>query len=87
MATTIRLTDKGQLTFSKQLMEHIKVKAGEQVVIKKLPDGSLKIEAEKKKVDIMSLAGCLKMDIRLTDEEIQEAIIQGYVESGMSGIK
>jgi len=87
MATTIRLTDKGQLTFSKQLMEHIKVKAGEQVVIKKLPDGSLKIEAEKKKVDIMSLAGCLKTDIRLTDEEIQEAIIQGYVESGMSGIK
>jgi|GEM_PF-3623756 len=29
MATRIRLTDKGQLTFSKQLMEPIKVKAGE----------------------------------------------------------
>jgi len=34
MVTTIRLTDKGQLPFSKQLMEPIKVKACEQVVIK-----------------------------------------------------
>jgi len=37
-------------------------------------------------VDIISLAGRLKTDIHLADEEIQQAIIQGYVESGISGI-
>jgi len=87
MATTIRLTDKGQLTFSKQLMEHIKVKAGEQVVIKKLPDGGLKIEAEKKKIDILSLSCSIASDVRATDEEIKEAIEQAYVDAGMQGLK
>jgi len=87
MATTIRLTDKGQLTFSKQLMEHIKVKAGEQVVIKKLPDGGLKIEAEKKKIDILSLSCSIASDVRATDEEIKEAIEQAYVDAGTQGLK
>jgi len=87
MATTIRLTDKGQLTFSKQLMEHIKVKAGEQVIIKKLPDGGLKIEAEKKKIDILSLSCSIASDVRATDEEIKEAIEQAYVDAGTQGLK
>jgi len=87
MPTAITLTGKGQFTFNKQLMEHIQVKAGERVIIKKLPDASLKIEAEKSQIDILSLAGSIKTNIHATDEEIQEAIRQGYATAGMQGLK
>jgi len=87
MPTAMTLTSKGQFTFNKQLMEHLNVKAGEKVLINKMPDGSLRIEAEKSQVDIMSLAGSLKSTIRLTDEELQAAITDSYVQAGLKGLK
>jgi len=57
------------------------------VIIKKLPDASLKIEAEKSQIDILSLAGSIKTNIHATDEEIQEAIRKGYATAGMQGLK
>jgi len=87
MSTVMTLTGKGQFTFNKQLMEHINVRAGERIVITKQPDSSLKIEAEKSQIDILSLAGSLVPSIHLSDEEIQEAISNGYIESGVKGLK
>jgi len=78
---------KGQFTFNKQLMEHISVKAGERIIIRKLPDSSLKIEAEKSQIDILSLAGSMIPTVHLTDNEIQNAISEGYAEVGMKGLK
>jgi len=80
------LTSKGQFTFNKQLMEHLNVKAGERILIKKQPDASLKIEAEKSQIDIMSLAGSMRTNIRLTDEEIQESITNSYIAAGTKGL-
>jgi len=68
-------------------MEHLDVEAGEKVLIKKMPDGSLRIEAEKNQIDIMSLAGTLKTTVRLTDEELQAAIANSYVQAGLKGLK
>jgi len=87
MSISMTLTDKGQLTFSKQLMEHLNIKAGEKIVIKKQPDASLRIEAEKAKIDILSLAGSVQSDIKLTDEEIEEGIKNAYVAAGIAGLK
>jgi len=87
MPTAITLTSKGQFTFNKQLMEHINVKAGERILINKMPDGSLKIEAEKNQIDIMSLAGSLKSTVRLTDDELQTAITDAYVQAALKGLK
>jgi len=83
------LTAKSQFTLNKSLLEHLGVKAGEKIAIKKLPDGSLKINASKKHRSILDLAGALKgkTDVKLTDEELEQAIIDGYVEHGMRGIK
>lgn len=83
------LTAKGQVTFNKSLLEHLGVKAGEKIAIKKQPDGSLKIDASKKRRNIMDLAGSLKgkTDVKLTIEEIQQAIVDGYVEHGMRGME
>jgi bifunctional DNA-binding transcriptional regulator/antitoxin component of YhaV-PrlF toxin-antitoxin module len=80
------LTSKGQFTINKSLMEHLGVKGGERILVKKTPDGGLKIEAEKSLHSIREFAGIFKTDIHLTDEEIAECIRQSYVEQGMRGL-
>jgi antitoxin component of MazEF toxin-antitoxin module len=65
------------------------VKAGEKIAIQKLPDGSIKINASKKRRNIMELIGSLqgKTDVKLSIEEINQAIADSYVEHGMRGMK
>ncbi|MCL2524639.1 MAG: type II toxin-antitoxin system PrlF family antitoxin [Betaproteobacteria bacterium] len=83
------LTAKNQFTFNKSLLEHLGVKAGEKIAIKKLPDGSININASKKHRSVMDLAGALKgkTDVKMTIEQINQAIADGYVEHGMRGMK
>jgi bifunctional DNA-binding transcriptional regulator/antitoxin component of YhaV-PrlF toxin-antitoxin module len=83
------LTAKGQFTFDKSLLEHLGVKAGEKIAIKKQPDGSLKINASKKHRNIMDLIGSLetKTNVKLTDDELNAAIANAYIEHGMRGLK
>ena len=85
------LTSDGQFTFDKQLMDHIGVKAGDRILISKLPDGSLRIEAEAGQIDLMSLAGSLKSanreDVRLNDEELAQAIRDGYTQRARQGLE
>ncbi len=84
---TMTLTGKGQFTFNKQLMEHMGVKAGDKILVKKLPDGTLKIQAQKSAVPLSALRGCIKTDLHFTLEEIEAAIQQGYVTRGMAGLE
>ncbi|MCW8176607.1 hypothetical protein [Verminephrobacter aporrectodeae] len=78
--TEITLTTEGQFTFNQQLLDHLGVKAGEKVLVKKLPDGSLKIEADKNQIDILSLSGSIQSDIHATDAELQDSIRQSYIQ-------
>jgi len=87
MSATLTLTAKGQFTFNKQLMEHLGVRPGQQVSVKRLPDGGLKIDALNKQVDLMSLAGSLTSQVSLTDAELQDAIAQAHVRAGMRGLE
>ncbi|WP_265257616.1 hypothetical protein [Verminephrobacter aporrectodeae] len=81
--TEITLTTKGQFTFNQQLLDHLGVKSGEKVLVKKLPDGSLKIEAEKNQIDILSLSGSIQSDIQATDAKLQDSIRQSYIQRGV----
>jgi len=83
------LTEKHQFTFNKSLLEHLGVKAGEKIAIRKLPDGSLSINASKKNQNIMTLAGALKgkTNIKMSIEEINRVIAQGYIDHGKNGLK
>jgi len=87
MPTTMTLTGKGQFTFNKQLLEHLQVKAGDMIVIKKQADASLKIEAQKTQIDILSLAGSIIPDTHASDEDIQDAIRAAYADAGMQGLQ
>jgi len=83
------LTSKNQLTFNKSILEHLGVKAGEKITIKKLKDGSIHIDASKKRSDIMKLAGALKSDtnIKMSIEDMNNAIAQGYRKNGLKGLQ
>jgi bifunctional DNA-binding transcriptional regulator/antitoxin component of YhaV-PrlF toxin-antitoxin module len=81
------LTARGQFTFNKALMEHIGVKAGDRIVIKKTADGWLKIGAERKMEDVESILGMFKPELDLSLEEIDELIRQGYIRHGTKGLE
>jgi bifunctional DNA-binding transcriptional regulator/antitoxin component of YhaV-PrlF toxin-antitoxin module len=81
------LTARGQFTFNKSLMEHLGVKVGEKISIRKLPGGKIEIEARKNKIStevlLTTLRSTIKTDIRLGIEEINDVIAQSYVSAGM----
>jgi len=85
----ITLTSKHQFTFNKSLLEHLGVKAGEKISVKKMPNGSINIDASKKRHNIMDLAGSLKSatNIKMSIEEINQAIADEYVKHGSKGLK
>ena len=77
------LTARGRFTFNKSLMEHLGVKVGEKVSVKKLPGGKIEIEAQKNKISpemlLPTLRSIIKTDIKLSDDEISDVITQSYV--------
>jgi len=85
----LTLSGKNQFTFNKSLLEHLGIKSGEKIVIRKLPDGSLNINASKKNRSIMDLAGALKgkTAIKMTIEEMNKVIAEGYREHGTRGLE
>jgi hypothetical protein len=80
--TAMTLTAQGHFTIDGQLLKHLGVKPGDRVRVTKLPDHSLKIEADKNKEDFFGLIGSLKTDIRLTDAELETAIRKAQIEMG-----
>jgi alpha-D-ribose 1-methylphosphonate 5-triphosphate synthase subunit PhnH len=89
MMNTMTLTAKSQCTFNKQLLAHIGAKPGDTLQVRKMPDGTLSIQtaAYTKPVSLMDMHGIIKTDLHFTEEEISQAIIDGYVSSGMSGLE
>jgi bifunctional DNA-binding transcriptional regulator/antitoxin component of YhaV-PrlF toxin-antitoxin module len=91
MSTVMTLTSKGQFTFNKGLLEHLGIKAGDQVTIRKMPNGKIEIEAQKSKISDETLFDILDKNLKTNKkfslEEIGTAIAQGYVDAGMKGLK
>jgi hypothetical protein len=84
---SMTLTVKRQCTFKKQFLDHMGAKPGEKLVVKKLPDGSLKIQAKARAHPLSALQGCIESRINFSDEDIQNAIAQGYVDGGIKGFE
>ena len=82
----LTLSAKGQCTFNKQLLAHLGAQPGDQIVIKKLSDGSLQIQTYQNLVPLSSLQGCITSAHSPTDEDIQAAIQEGYIQSGLAGL-
>ena len=85
----VSTTSRGQVTLRKEIFQHVGIKPGEKLEIDLLPGGEFRGRAVRKKGKIEDVFGMLagKTDVKLTIEEINEAIAEAAAEAGMAGLK
>jgi bifunctional DNA-binding transcriptional regulator/antitoxin component of YhaV-PrlF toxin-antitoxin module len=86
---TLTVTARGQVTLRKEVLQHLGIKPGAKIELELLPGGRGSIQAARPKGKIEDLFGCLagKTNVRLTIEEINEAIGAAAAEAGMAGLE
>lgn len=77
---TLTVTERGQVTFRKKVMEHLGIKPGEKIELELLPDGRGMIRAARPTGSIDDFIGCLagKTKKIATIEEMNEAAAEGW---------
>ena len=77
---TLTVTTRGQVTFRKNVLEHLGIKAGEKIELDLLPDGRGMIRAAKPTGKIQDFFGVLAGKTRkvATIEEMNEAAARGW---------
>ena len=76
----LTITAKGQVTFKKEVLQHLGIKPGEKIELDLIPGGKGVIQAFKPKGGINDLIGCLKNKTNktLTIEEMNEVIQKSW---------
>lgn len=83
--TTLTVTARGQVTFRKEVLQHLGIRPGEKVELNLLPDGRAELTAVRPKGSFQSLHGFLKGKTNgrvLTIEDIDEAIAEAGAAAG-----
>jgi antitoxin PrlF len=85
----VKTTSRGQATFRKEFFQHVGIKPGETFEIDLLPGGEFRGRAAKKTGRIEDVFGMLKgkTNVKLTIEEMNEAIGEAVVEEFLRGVK
>ncbi|WP_186170329.1 AbrB/MazE/SpoVT family DNA-binding domain-containing protein [Burkholderia gladioli] len=85
--STLTVTARGQVTFRKEVLQHLGIKPGERIELDLLPDGRAELKAAQPKGTFRQLQGILKdktNGARLSIQEINEAIAEAGGGSGAS---
>lgn len=83
--STLTVTARGQVTFRKEVLQHLGIKPGERIELDLLPDGRAELKAAQPKGTFRQLQGILKDKTngsRLSIQEINEAIAEAGGGSG-----
>jgi len=85
----VSTTSRGQVTLRKEIFQHVGIRPGEKLEIELLPGGEFRGRAVRKKGKIADVFGILdrKTNVKLTIEEINEAIAKAGAKAGMVGLK
>jgi len=85
----VSTTSRGQITLRKEILQHVGIKPGEKLEIDMLPGGEFRGRAVRKKGKIEDVFGMLagKTDVKLTIEEMNEAIGDAIVEEFERGVR
>ena len=77
---TLTITARGQVTFRRDLLQHLGIRPGEKIRVEKLPDGRVELKAVRPAGTIDEFVGLLKGKSRkkATIEEINEAAAAGW---------
>jgi AbrB family looped-hinge helix DNA binding protein len=78
--TTLTVTSRGQVTFRKDVLQHLGIRPGERIEVDKLPDGRIALKAARPIGTIDGFVGLLAGKTRkvATLEEINEAASAGW---------
>jgi antitoxin PrlF len=78
--TTLTVTVRGQVTFRKDVIQHLGIQPGERIELDKLPDGRITLRAARPTGKIDSFLGLLAGKTRkvATLDEINEAAAVGW---------
>ena len=78
--TTLTVTTRGQVTFRRDVLQHLGVRPGEKIELDKLPDGRIALKAARPSGTIDDFLGRLAGRTRKvgTLEEINEAAVAGW---------
>lgn len=78
--TTLTVTARGQVTFRKDVLQHLGIRPGEKIELDLLPDGRGILKAAKQTGMIAGFVGLLagRTQKIATIEEINAAITQGW---------
>jgi bifunctional DNA-binding transcriptional regulator/antitoxin component of YhaV-PrlF toxin-antitoxin module len=83
--TTLTVTARGQVTFRKDVLQHLGIKPGERIELDLMPDGRAALKAVQQKASIRTLHGFLKGKTNgkiLTIEEMDDAIAEAGAAAG-----
>lgn len=83
--TTLTVTARGQVTFRKDVLQHLGIKPGERIELELLPDGRAAVRAIRQQSSLRTLHGFLKGKTNgsvLTVEEINDAIAEAGAAAG-----
>lgn len=72
MTVYAKVTSEGQITIPPEVRTKLGLFPGDQVRLDDAPDG--RVSLSKADTSFASLVGILKSDVRLTDEELRQAI-------------
>ena len=82
---TLTVTSRGQVTFRKDVLQHLGIEPGDKIHVDLLPDGRAELRAERPKGAIGELRGLLRGKTngrRLSLEELDNAIAQAGANAG-----
>jgi bifunctional DNA-binding transcriptional regulator/antitoxin component of YhaV-PrlF toxin-antitoxin module len=77
--TVLTVTARGQVTFRKDVLQHLGIRPGDKIRLALLPDGRAELKAERPQGSWQTLRGLLKgrtSGPRLSIDEINEAIAE-----------
>lgn len=83
--TTLTVTARGQVTFRKDVLQHLGIQPGEKIELDLLPDGRAELKAIQRKGSLRNLAGFLKGKTNgnvLTIEQLDAAIAEASATAG-----
>jgi len=78
--STLTVTARGQVTFRKDVLQHLGIEPGEKIELRKLPNGRVALEAARPAGTIDDFIGLLAGKTRkvVTLDEMNEAAASGW---------
>lgn len=86
--TTLSVTARGQVTFRKDVLQHLGIRPGGKIRLDLLPDGRAELRADQPEGswdDLQNFFAGKTNGARLSIEDIEEAIAEAGEAAGMAG--